>query len=608
MVGSGSKAGAAVLVLALVLTACGEGKPDRPPPRPATSPEQFAKRFDRLTGVHLTPAADPFGERLKMADEPDRFARFGAYSLVWTATAHDRRVVLGRGRADARGIYWERVGEGWSANKAFGPRLALSWVGEHTRKTTPKWDRLERAVRAAYLGKPQLLPAAERPCRDARLDPLHGRSGACSVDGIPVTFGDADEALSTPALDARVLGVKTTGKVGESGLLPQAAKGRFIVIAYRVRNTTSRRIRFLRSHLRLDGRTLVEDAGASVSLPRSRGFPLPPGATLESEAAFDVAPSLARRARREGAFVLPSAIDDLEDPAPDLAQGWIRLSRAPGRLPPPPKQRPAPGSPPPPPEPKGPPPIHVTRGSGPPIGGTTRRLYTANTYFPIPKSFVAGGVRTGTRAGDCRVPRPSRRDRAELHAAARRETPKGRVSRPLDRQILLADCGSKGRWALLTWIQGGGRRGPVIHVDELVRRGGRWVGTPRGTPPGCRLPEEAAAAWQIDISVCESARGGKGARPPRPLPRRGQPADGPRAEPAWTLTSRSWPARYRSAGPCASRWCWPAWHSLAAGVGTVRTQGPAVPPAAGTRAEAETTEAIPSPRMSRRSSRSAFAA
>jgi len=87
-----------------------------------------------------------------------------------------------------------------------------------------------------------------------------------------------------------------------------------------------------------------------------------------------------------------------------------------------------------PPEPPGPPDIDVDRGSGPPIGGSARRIYMANTYFPLPEAFVAGGVEVGSRAGGCRIPRPTDRDRSELLAAERRSTPRGRIGRPRDRQ------------------------------------------------------------------------------------------------------------------------------------------------------------------------------
>lgn len=148
---------------------------------------------------------------------------------------------------------------------------------------------------------------------------------------------------------------------------------------------------------------------------------------------------------------------------------------------------------------------HGKRGSVPAIGGSARRLYTANTYFPVPDDFVPGGVRTGSRVGECEVPRPSARDRTGLRAAAQRGTPEGRVAVPDDLRILLADCGREGRWSILFW-SGKRRGGRLLLGDEFHLRRGRWVGSPKGSPPGCGLPHAAAAVWKIDISICRSKR------------------------------------------------------------------------------------------------------
>jgi len=118
-------------------------------------------------------------------------------------------------RPDREGIYWERVGDGWSAAKPFGDHLVLQWVGPSTKATTVGWDRLERAVRAAYRGDSGVLTEAEQPCREDDVDPIEAEPGQCSVDGIPVTFDDADQPLSTPALDVRVVGVEMPTEIGQ---------------------------------------------------------------------------------------------------------------------------------------------------------------------------------------------------------------------------------------------------------------------------------------------------------------------------------------------------------------------------------------------------------
>ena len=174
----------------------------------ADSPRPFVKHFERATGVRLKPVrGDLLGTRLQVPAKPNRFIRFGAYQLVWTRDERKRELLLGRSEPDDDGIYWSRVGTSYSASKPFGDNLVLRWVGRRSKKTTPQWDRLERAVEAALEGSLEPLAPEERPCRAKGLDPLRGRTGACSVKGIPVTFVEGDEELSTPALEARVLGV-----------------------------------------------------------------------------------------------------------------------------------------------------------------------------------------------------------------------------------------------------------------------------------------------------------------------------------------------------------------------------------------------------------------
>lgn len=481
----------------------GQSEPDsEPKPKPASSPQQFADRFAPISGQRLKPVDDTFGTIFEEPEEPSRSVRYGGYSLTWTQDDRIRETVLGRGvKPDADGIYWSRVGDGWSASKPFGPRLVLDWVGPETKRTTPEFDRIERAVRAAYLGDTGVLEPAERPCADGDLDPLRGKEGECSVEGIPVSFADARKPLTTEVVEVEVLGVDTTDEVGEEPVTPARAEGRFVQVAYRLRNRSDRPITSLTMLARLDGETVSEAAGPGVLLPRSRSFPIPPGAELETSVVFDVDPEVAEQARAEGALVFATGFDDAGSLSPDLTQGWIRLAKAPTRLPEPPEQPLPPGVPPPQPEPTGPPDIDVDTGSGKPIGGSARAVFTLNTYFPAPKDFQRGGVRVGTRAGGCVVPPLTRRIKAGILAAERRETPGGGFGTPLDQEVLIADCGAAGTWAIASWRR---RRPEKIFGNEFQLRGGRWVDSPGEAPPGCAIPDAAAAAWQIDISICDT--------------------------------------------------------------------------------------------------------
>jgi len=277
----------------------------------------------RLTGVRLQASPDGLvGTRLDAAAEPNRFTRLGTYSLVWTRDAGDRREALrGAGKRGPRGIRWRRLGGTWSAVKTFGPHLVLDWSAGPRRRTSPQFNRLERAVRSAYLGRTGLLPPFERPCRG---DPLRGRAGACSVRGVPVTVAAPGTPLDTPAFEAEVRGVETREQLRPKLLAPERARGRFVIVTYRL--TTKTLIRSITPQLRVGSR-IFDEAPVSVFLSRSRLFPLPPAARYEARVAFDVQRAAAARLRERGALVLPAEIDELGDPSLDLAQGWIALER-----------------------------------------------------------------------------------------------------------------------------------------------------------------------------------------------------------------------------------------------------------------------------------------
>lgn len=312
----------------------------------ADSPRPFVRHFERVTGVRLKPVSgDLFGIRLEVPAKPNRFVRFGAYSLVWTRDERRRKEFLGRSEPDDDGIYWRHVGTSYSATKPFGERLVLRWVGRSAKKTTPQWDRLERAVQAAFEGSLAPLPSEERPCRDRRLDPLRGRTGECSLRGMPVTFVEADESLSVPALEAKVLGFGYADELRNPGVAPLRPKGRFLIVAYSLTNKSEAPISFIHPELQLGARRVPESPDAAALLPRSRALPLPPGETVVARAGFDVDETVDPRG---AAFVLPAEREGTSDPSPLLAEGWIRLAKASPRLPRPPgtgrPRRPAPGT------------------------------------------------------------------------------------------------------------------------------------------------------------------------------------------------------------------------------------------------------------------------
>lgn len=416
---------AAALAISVVsIGACGSGdEKSEAEVKPASSPQQFADRFASISGLRLEPVSDPFGTSLEVPDVPDRSVRYGVYSLTWTRDDDIRETMLGRGvKADADGIYWSKSTDRWHAAKPFGPRLVLDWLGERTKRRTPDWGRIERAVRAAYLGDTSVLEPAEQPCAERGLDPLRGKPGECSVEGIPVTFAAAGKPLATPALEVEVLGVDTTDEVGPD-TIPQKAKGRFVQVAYRARNTSDRPITFLQMAARLDGETVQEDLETGPLLSRSRSFPIAPGEDVEASAVFDVDPAVAGQARAKGALVFASGFDDAGSLSPELTQGWVRLAGAPRRLPEPPEAELPPGAPEHQPEPTGPPDIEVDLGSGKPIGGAARcSPSTPTSRHPMTSSGVACAWARAPAAVRCRRPPPGSRPGYSPRSAV---TPRG---------------------------------------------------------------------------------------------------------------------------------------------------------------------------------------
>lgn len=325
------------ITCSLALVACGGGDEkaaglsgSRP-----ESPKKFSQNFERLTGVSVRPMpGELFGTRLQVAGEPDRYVRYGVYSFVWTTDEKKKERLIGKGETDDDGIHWQRTGSSYTAVKPFGPNLVLRWVGRRSRKVTPQFERLERVVKAAVEGDSSSLPEGERPCRAVGLDPLEGKTGECSLAGIPTKFVNAGDTLSTPALDAQVLGMESVDELRFKGLVPIRASGRFVIIQYKARNKSPHPIRFLHPQLRIGSDLVPQDEDTAFLLPRSRDLPLPPGEEVEVRAAFDLGDS---QDVREGAFVLPAEREGRTEPSVDLAQGWIRMRDAEDKLPKAPK-------------------------------------------------------------------------------------------------------------------------------------------------------------------------------------------------------------------------------------------------------------------------------
>jgi len=388
-----------------------------------------------------------------------------------------------------------------------------TWCSAATTSTTSPgalrtcWP--PRAVRAAYEGRPELLPAAERSCALQHRSPPRERSGACALDGVPTTFVSAPAPLETDVLEARVTGLELRDVMGEGSLTPERAGAgqRFVAVAYRMHNPTRQELLPGEAALRVGEETIELDRRASLEAGPSYGG-LGPGEDADRVAVFRVARGLAARARADGALVLPIALRSHGLLDARSAQGWIRLARAPRKLPaaatpstPSPPRQTAPG----------PPNIPVRAGSGLAYGAAARGAFHASMFFPVPGNYRPGPVRAGTVAGGCRVPTPTRADRDQIADMARAAYPKDRLHGIVNRSLLLAECGAMGDFGIVFWGHDRGGDTTISGV-EIIRRQGRWVEHKGRFYPGCTIPLDAAAAWQIDVSPCPKDA-------PRPHPR-----------------------------------------------------------------------------------------
>jgi hypothetical protein len=490
------------------LAGCGgdEPTPTATATRTASDVRQLAERLTAYTGVRAAAVtSDDASDEVRLSDRLGA-DRFGSARITWTKDADQRSHELGAAQPAADGWYASDGGE--QLAMPVGPDVVVRGFDLDRQPGRPgDLEAAARAVRAAFEGRPELLPAVERSCELQHVSPLHDAHGACALAGVPTTFTSAPAALRTDLLEITVTGVETTGELGAGSLVPvQAGAGqRFLVVGYRMRNRSRHDLVASSAALRVGAREVEPDRGATAAVGSPVGA-VAPGASAEGVAVFRLASAQAVAARERGALVVPTGLRSSGLLTSDAGQGWIRLANAPA-------QRPGSASPSSPQNqtPPGPPKIPVKQGSGVAYGAAARAAYHASMFFPVPPTFRRGAVRAGTVAGQCTVPAPTDADRAQIADMARAAYPKDNLHGILDRSILLAECGSLGDVGLVFW--GHDRHGrTTISGAEIRRSGGRWVERKGRFDPGCTIPVDAAAAWQLDVSPCPQ-------NAPRPHPR-----------------------------------------------------------------------------------------
>jgi hypothetical protein len=489
-------AGAATLALAAI-TGCGgdERTPTTTSTGTATGVHQLAQRLSAYTGVRAQAVTSDYSADEVRITDPIGSERFGSPRIAWTKDADQRNRELGGAQRAPDG--WYPSDDGEELAMPFGPHVVLRGFDLDRDPDRPRdLQAAARALRAAYEGRPELLPAVERSCVLQHVSPLHDAKGACALGGVPTTFTSAPEVLRTELVEITVTGVETTDELA-GGLLPvEAGAGQqFLVVGYRLHNRSRQDLVGATAALRLGAREVEPDRRATAAAGSYAGGVLP-GRSEEGVVVFRLPTAQAAQARKQGVLVLPTGLRSSGLLTGDSGQGWIRLGGAPSKLPgaasPSAPQRQAPS---------GPPKIPVKEGSGVAYGAAARAAYHASMFFPVPANFRRGPVRAGTVAGDCTVPAPAAADRDQIAAMARAAYPKDNLHGIADKSLLLAECGAMGDFGIVFW--GHDRNGKTtISGVELKRVGGRWVENKGRFYPGCTIPLDAAAAWQIDVSAC----------------------------------------------------------------------------------------------------------
>jgi hypothetical protein len=322
-------------------------------PKALSSARALASGFERVTGDRLR--LDPneyftsmsFDDR-NFAEHSQADAYYGNFLLsVYPTPAEARDAVRREGR-------WSSYGSGWYGRTTLG-NVVVQVVFER-RRTHAGWERLLRALRAARdpAAAAALLPA-ERLCSRVRIRLDSGPVGTCKRGPQQLVIRRRGMGLRLPGFSIEHVRVLSGRGFGGRNGFPERAKGVFVQVRFRMRNTGSRPIELRPTYELLLGGRRFEEATAVYGL-RDR-YPLKPGEEDSEVTVFDVPPELAGRGELQRA-----ALEVPGDPAQNFAVtdgmvvGHLRLAGPVGRLRVQPERPPAPLPPPPPePEPEPPP-------------------------------------------------------------------------------------------------------------------------------------------------------------------------------------------------------------------------------------------------------------
>ena len=315
---------------------------------PGPGATEFNERFAKLTGIRLVEENRTNAKVwnvLSLPDGTEHFDRFGVFSLyvVKDRTTRDRLLRKSENdraplKPNAEGIAFRLSGatDSYSAVQRFDENIVLVWQAGDSPKVDDSYRRLATAVEASVTGDESKIPAAQRDCKQAGIDPVSGKEGECRVGDRVVTIVNSSSELRTPLLKARLRSVGDAARIEPSSSYgdPQDARGRYLIVRYTLTNSAKAPIDGVEPQLVVDGRTYASARRVDYDLygDAGRPFPIQPTESSSLVVAFDIPPAVVDAARKRGALVLPAESEDdggylsVDDDA--VAEGRIRLAGA----------------------------------------------------------------------------------------------------------------------------------------------------------------------------------------------------------------------------------------------------------------------------------------
>lgn len=214
------------LLAACVLAGCGgsAAPPAAPDPAVVRAAAELNRDFGAVTDLHLTQVSRAGWARLETSDADA--AVFGTFALYVPRDDASREELL---QDKTRRTVALRV----PADTAFAHGVLLS----RPNGSGPVDEVFARVLRAAIAGRPELVPAAERPCPRSVLDPTAaGTNGTCL---------DRDRSPLVVARSVKVRGARISiGRVAVTPARARAprlensprprARGRYVVVRARL--------------------------------------------------------------------------------------------------------------------------------------------------------------------------------------------------------------------------------------------------------------------------------------------------------------------------------------------------------------------------------------